>query len=222
MLAGYHTRPLVGLLRERLASGALGEIRSMTVRLCFMGGIYPGFRPTARWRSEIPSAELTTIGSHALVTMLRLIERPVTHVYGVCANRFYAEYAAVDAEDWAELQLAFGGGAVGNILVARVPHRIPGEDIVIEVTGTSGHAHLDASGLTVWPGSESIAPPATSHNALSETFSAYMDALDSGGSVPTSFTDGLILQRVLDAAIESARCRCVMAVGTDSQPAPAS
>jgi len=211
MLAGFQNRPLVRHLADAIGRGRLGALRALSLRLCFMGGVFPGFRPSARWRSEIPSGELTTIGCHALMTLLKLHPRPVESVYATTANRFYPEYRAVGAEDWAELNLRFVDGVVANAMVARLPHRVPREDILIEATGTDGYAQLGADGLTYWPGPETLPPPA-GVDPLRETFIAVADAFEQHRPPPVTFTDGWRLQVVLDAALQSAARRDVVPV----------
>ena len=203
MLAGYQNRPLVRQLIEAIQNGRLGAVRSLSIRLCFMGGVFPGFVPTPRWRSEVPSGELTTIGSHALITLMRLHPVPVVSVCALTANRFYEEYRAVGAEDWAEMNLSFADGAVASALVARLPYRVPGEDILLEVTGTDGYAALDSQGLTIWPTGQTTPPPGDG-DPLRETFLAVADAFEQDTLPPVTFEDGWRLQAVLDAALASA------------------
>ena len=210
VLAGFQNRPLVRHLIEAIAAGRLGAPRALSLRLCFMGGIFAGFRPNRRWRSEVPSGELTTIGSHALMTLFRLHPAPIASVSAILANRFYDEYREAGAEDWAELSLRFGDGAVANVLVARLPHRVPGEDIVIEVTGTDGYAYLGAQGLTLWPGAEAVPAPAAS-DPLRETLVSVATALAQQRAPPVTVVDAWRLQTVLDAALASA---------LQGQPAP--
>jgi len=210
MLAGYHPRPLVARLVDEVAGGRLGEIKAVGIQLSFMGGVYPGFTPTAQWRSEIPSAEMTTIGSHALVTLFKLLDETPETVYALLRNQFYESYRAVGAEDWAELNLPYASGAVANVMVSRLPHKVPNEDIVIEVTGTEGYAHLSGNRLTLWPGEETVDLPMDGAAALRQTFEAVHHALASGGPMPTTFHDGLRLQLILDAALRSAETRGVV------------
>lgn len=204
MLCGYHPRPLVARLLDAIAADRLGEIKAASVRLHFMGGIYPGFVPTAQWRSEIPSGEMTTIGSHALVTLCRLLGKPARSVYAIARNCFYDEYRQVGAEDWAELNLDFGG-AVGHVLVARLPYRLPREDVRIEVTGTTGYAEIADNRLTLWPGPESTACTIDGQALSREQFRQFYAAIESGGEPPTTFAEGLHLQRILAASLESIR-----------------
>lgn len=204
MLCGYHPRPLTAHLLDVIAAGRLGEVKAASVRLHFMGGIYPGFVPTRQWRSEIPSGEMTTIGSHALVTLCRLVGKPARSVYAVARNCFYDEYREAGAEDWAELNLDFGGAA-GHVLVARLPYRLPREDIRIEVTGTHGYAEIADNRLTVWPGPEIMDCTIDGAAFTREQFRQFYTAIETGGKPPTTFAEGLHLQRILAAGLESVR-----------------
>ena len=201
LLAGYHRRSPVRELCERIHAGAFGQLRAVSIRLCFMGGMFPGFRPTPRWRSEVPSGALTTIGSHALMTLFKFLACDPIRIHGFMGNRFYPEYAAVGAEDWAEVQVLFRGGAVGSIVVARLPYRVPGEEMVIEVTGTRGYAELSGARLTLWPRGETMAATMTPGAALEAQFQDCLDAFAGGTEPPTTFADGVLLQRGLSAAI---------------------
>jgi len=212
MLAGRHTQPLVRRLVEELKRGRVGEIKAISIRLCFMGGVFPGFEPSTRWRSEVPSGELTTIGSHALVTLFKLMDEPVRDVYALLRNNFYTSYRMAGAEDWAQLNLGFASGAVANITVARLPHRIANEDALIEVTGTEGYAQIAGERLSFWPDGETVTPPAPPSNPLVETFQAFYHAIDTGAPPPTTFADGLRLQNLLDAALRSAESGAVVRV----------
>jgi predicted dehydrogenase len=203
MLCGYHPRPLVAHLLDAIAQGRLGEIRAASVRFHFMGGIYPGFQPTEQWRSEIPSAEMTTIGSHALVTLCHLMEQPARTVYASTRNCFYKEYEEVGAEDWAELNLEFGGHAVGHVTVGRLPYRLPREDIRIEVTGTLGYAEIADDRLTIWPGEETVSLPLDGGAILAAQFKDFYQAIETDTPTTTTFAEGLHLQRILAAAQRS-------------------
>ena len=204
MLAGYHTRPLVKMLSQSISEGALGELKAVSMRLCFMGGIFPGFNPTARWRSENLSAEMQTIGTHALVTLHKLTGEIPKYVYATRKFNFYPSYAEVNAEDWATLNLQFQSGLVANVKVGRTPHRIPGEDIQLELTGTKGYARINKDCLEIHPSGINIQIPVDGGKVLNETFAGYYDCLENGLPMPTTFTDGLALQRVLAAAVDSA------------------
>ena len=204
MLAGYHTRPLVKTLIDTIRAGELGELKAVSMRLCFMGGIFPGFIPSSRWRSEIPAAEMLTIGSHAIITLLKLTDEKVRKVYADRKFNFYEEYHRVNAEDWATLNCITASGIVANIKVGRIPHRIPGEDISIEVTGTDGYAQISGDSLKIYPSGKVIQLPVNGGEVLNGTFSEYYSCLSDGRPMPASFSCGLELQKILDAAIKSA------------------
>jgi UDP-N-acetylglucosamine 3-dehydrogenase len=205
MLAGYQKRPGVKRLIEAAMSGVLGEIKALSIRLNFMGGIYPGFVPTTQWRSEVPSGEMTTIGSHAIITAMKIMREPVRRIYAVAKNDFYAEYAAVGAEDYAIMNLQFASGAVANISIGRLPYRIAGEDILIELTGSTGYACLKGASFELWPKGIKEEVPADPPKVLAKSFAAFIAAIDGHGDTPVSFTEGLRLQEILEAAINSAK-----------------
>lgn len=211
MLAGYHTRPLMKGLLAAVNNGELGDLKAVSLRLCFMGGIFPGFVPSARWMGEVPAAELLTIGSHAIVTLLELAGGKVCRVYAERKHDFYAGYARVGAEDWATVNCLFDSGVVANLRVGRIPHRIPGEDIALEVTGTAGYAQIAGDCLTLYPSGTVIQAPLNGQQVLNETFADYYAGLAAGTPVPTSFARGLELQQILAAAVKSAATGTVAA-----------
>ncbi len=205
MLAGYQARPGVAKLRVATRDNVFGHIKSISIRLNFMGGVYPGFMPSQRWRGEIPSGEMTTIGSHAIITALKMIGSPVAQVFAVMKNDFYGEYSAIGAEDYATLNLRFASGVIANLSIGRIPYRIPGEDINIEITGEKGYARLNGSELESWPGGTKESLPPNPAQQSKDVFNGFLDAVEGHEQVPVSFAEGLHLQSVLDAAIESAR-----------------
>lgn len=209
MLAGYHMRPLVKTLIEAINHGELGELKAVSMRLCFMGGIFPGFEPSARWRSENPSAEMLTIGSHAIITLMKLTGGTVRKIYADRKRDFYEAYHKAGAEDWATLNCVLNSGVVANIKVGRIPHRVPGEDIAMEVTGTGGYAQIAGDCLTFHPSGKIIQIPVNGGQVLNDTFAEYYSCLTDGRPFPTTFQEGLELQNVLAAAIKSADSGCV-------------
>lgn len=197
MLAGYHTRPLIVKLIEAIGAGKLGELKSISLRLCFMGGVFPTFKPSPKWRSENVAGELSTIGSHALITLMKLANAEITSIYAVTKNNFYDSYKAAGAEDCASLNVLFDSGLVANAFVARLPHRVPNEDIVLEITGTNGYAEISGDKLNIYPGQESYQIPVDGGAVLLETFKHFFECIESGDEMLTSFSDGLKLQQAL-------------------------
>lgn len=196
MLAGYHIRPAVAELLSLIAQGRLGEVKAVSIRLNFTGGIFQGFNPTKRWREEIPGGESVTIGAHGLITAMKLVGAPVEDVFQIRKNDFYREYRAVGADDYAIYNVRFTNGAVANISVGRLPYRIPNEDISIELTGTEGYAQINGTELKVYPGGETFDGKFNAPELLREVFTHFINSISDKNIKPlTSFDDGLMLQK---------------------------
>ena len=211
MLCGYHTRPAVVKLTEAIDSGHIGALRSLSVRLFFTGGIYPGFRPTREWLAGTAGGEMTTIGTHALMTARYLTEarRPAS-VTARTATLFYPEYQAIGAEDWAEIGLRWADGTVATVTCGRLPVRMGGEIFSVEAVGTDGMATLDGARLTILSNGmdvekQDLSAESAPDRVMHETFRRFMDAVE-GREVapPTTFADGLAIQELLHAAYTSA------------------
>jgi UDP-N-acetylglucosamine 3-dehydrogenase len=209
MLAGYHTRPLVKKLIELIRNGILGELKSISLRLCFMGGVYPDFKPSRQWREENIAGELSTIGSHALITLMKLADSDISSLFSISKNDFYDSYRTAEAEDSASLNLLFESGVVANVFVARLPHQIPNEDIIIEVTGTGGYAEIKQNKLIIYPKQEKYIMPVDGGAVLNTTFEEFFACLKSSAEMPTTFVDGFKLQQALDIAIFSTQQQTV-------------
>lgn len=204
MLAGYWNRPAVAEIMRMLRAGELGRVLALSIRLNFMGGIFPGFQPSRRWRSEIPSAELTTIGSHALVTAQKLLNEPLSSIYARTGEFFYDSYREVDAEDWAELNCRTVSGVPVAISVGRTPHRIPQEEIIVEVTGDRGYARCRGGELESFRAGDRETQFRTFPVwSLMDTFHACLDAWEKRSPQPVTAADGIELQSYLAAALRS-------------------
>ena len=197
MLAGYHIRPSVAKLMSLIGQGKLGEIKAVSVRLNFTGGIYPGFNPTKRWGSEIPGGESVTIGAHGLITAMKLVGAPIVEFFQVRKNDFYEKYRSAGADDYAIYNVKFANGAVANVSVGRLPYRIPNEDITVELTGTEGYAQINGTELTVYPSGESFDGKFNAPELLREVFTQFIKSINDENIKPlTSFKDGLELQKI--------------------------
>lgn len=203
MLAGYWNRPGVAKVIDTVNAGKLGRIKAVSIRLNFMGGIYPGFVPSVQWRQEVPSGEMTTIGSHAIVTLLKIVQTPPVKIYALPRNYFYPSYAEAGAEDWADMNISFAGGAVANLSVGRTPYRIPGEDIFLEVTGTGGYAILHGNRLELYCQEEALKQEMPGFT-LKDTFNACLDSFEQHTAPAVNYLQGLVLQQILSAGIASA------------------
>ncbi|MEA2012628.1 MAG: Gfo/Idh/MocA family oxidoreductase [Verrucomicrobiota bacterium] len=199
MLGGYHIRPAVCKLIDMINAGKLGEVKSVSLRLNFTGGIYLGFEPTERWGSEIPGGESVTIGSHGLITAMKLIGAPVEDVFQIRKNDFYEKYKSVGADDYAIYNLKFTNGAVANVSVGRLPYRIPNEDIVIELTGTEGYAHINGTELKTYPDGEIFDGKFSAPELTCDVFKQFIHSITDKNTSPlTSFKDGLTIQQIFD------------------------
>ena len=197
MLGGYHIRPAVAKLIGLIEQGKLGEVKAVSVRFNFTGGIFPGFKPTKRWGSEIPGGESITIGSHGLITAMKLAGAPVEEVFQVRKNDFYDEYKNAGADDYAIYNVKFTSGAVANISVGRLPYRIPNEDILIELTGTEGYAEITGTELKTYPDGEVFNGSFNAPELLRGVFTQFINSIKDKNVRPaTTFKDGLALQEI--------------------------
>ena len=207
VLCGWQNSRTCERLKEAMDNGRLGEIKHITVRLYFTGGTFPGFRPTPRYRREVPGGELTVIGTHAIQTLLALAGRPVRSVFCRTGQKFYPEYAEVDYEDWAELMLRFEGGMTGDVTVARLPYKLADMGFSVSITGTRGYASIADDELTIWPGPESLVGDEPIKERYRRMFSGFVQAIQTGSESPVSFAELYQVQRVLDAGYASAQRR---------------
>ena len=143
LYAGGLSYPAVSAkLIEIIRNGGLGELKAISLRLCFMGGIFPSFKASRQWREENIAGELSTIGSHVLVTLMKLADSDINSLFAVNKNDFYDSYEQAGAEDCVSLNLSFKSGVAANAFLARLPYRVPDEDITMEVTGSNGYAEI--------------------------------------------------------------------------------
>ncbi|MFH1567164.1 MAG: Gfo/Idh/MocA family oxidoreductase [Gemmatimonadota bacterium] len=204
VLCGNHYSRAGQRLRQVLADGELGEVKHADLWLYFTGGVYPGFRPTARYRREVPGGELTVIGCHAIQTLLAAVGRRPQRVWCRLGQRFYPEYAEVGYEDGAELLLAMEGGVTATVSVGRLPHRPPVLPPLMEVTCTRGFARLAAAQLTLWPGPRVMTDSETVQERYDRVFGDFLRAVEEGGPSPISFRELALVQRVLEGAYAAA------------------
>ncbi len=197
ILAGYHTRPAVAELIRQLRSGAMGELKAFNLRLNFSGGIYPGFVPSKEWAADISGGESVTIGSHAVVTALKLADSPIAASRRIVKNDFFGSYREVGVDDYAIFNLRFANGVVANLSVARLPYRIAGEDILLEATAERGYARIAGTELTLYPGETVFDGGFSGADVLKATFNRFLDALEDRSIRPfVSVVDGV---RMFDA-----------------------
>jgi len=191
-------------LAALIGEGRLGELRHVDSWLYFTGGVYPGFQPTERYRSEVPGGEMTVIGTHAMQTVLAVAGKKPVEVRCRIGQRFYEEYAAVGYEDWAELLLKLEGGVTAGVSVGRLPHKLDRQLPLLEVSGTRGYAVVEGEELTVWPGEEKVEFTESQEERYDRLFGDFLQAVETGGESPVSFEALYQVQRVLDAGYAAA------------------
>ena len=207
MLCGHHTRPAVERLKGTIDSGRIGTLRSLSVRLFFTGGILPGFKPTPTWLAGTSGGEMTTVGTHALMTTRYLTgsTRPAS-VIARTANLFYPEYERIGAEDWAEIGLRWADGLVATVTCGRLPVRTGGEIFSVEAVGTDGLATVHGALLTILsngmdPEEYDFTAESGPERVMGETFRRFLATVEGrAAGPPTTFADGLAIQELLHTA----------------------
>jgi predicted dehydrogenase len=187
----------------------------------------------ANWRFTGPgSGVLVDLGSHLIDLTLHLLG-PVASVSAqlrtLVGERpgLGGERVRVGSDDVAWLQVALAGGGRGTIEASKV---VPGagDDLRVEVYGTAGALLFDTrepDGLIAFEGADAplggrrvitasrTSPPAALPGPETPTgvlqwhmasIAAYLRALDGGATAHPNLADGLAVDRVLDAAAESA------------------
>jgi len=197
VLAGYWNRPGVAKIIAAVRSGELGEILAVNVRLNFMGGIFPGFRPNPRWIHENPGAELVTIGSHALMTVLEMLEFEAVESFYRKRTHFYPEYRTVGAEDCGMVAIRTEKDAVINLAVGRLPYRIDNEDFTLEVTGSQGYASYQSGRYAIHAGGRTDSGEGGPFR-LTDTFNRVLDGWERQLPIPANYRQGRRLQQLLE------------------------
>lgn len=228
----YHFRGIPALqeARRRIEAGLLGEVLGFSMRY-FRSSNLRRDRP-ATWRSSGPgSGTLVDLGAH-LVDLAHVLFGPIISVSArtrtVIATRPDARggQVRIEADDDAWLSVELDGGVPGTIVVSKV---VPGasDDIRIEAYGTEGALLFDTrdpntlivAGANGPPGGQTVTtlsratPPPTVPGAETPTattqwhltaIAAFLDALGRGEPPPVDLEAALAVDRVIDAALQSA------------------
>jgi predicted dehydrogenase len=223
--------PAHRLLGELVAAGRIGEPRAFAFR--FVHGL--GVREDLRWRSDPARSDgvVADLGAH-LFDLVHWWLGPIT---GVSADlhgfgRAKANGEAV-ANDSAIVSLRLASGAHGTVYLnsgAHVDEETPGQEYTVFGSEGTLEGRLSRSGSEIrlvtanegWqviPIPERLfagAPreqPWTVFTTGSAGPRAWIEAILEGRPVSPDFEDGWRAQRVIDAALESARTRCWAEVG---------
>jgi predicted dehydrogenase len=226
----FRWMPAHRFLAELLAAGRIGEPRAFTFR--FVHGL--GLREDLRWRSDPTRSDgvVADLGSH-LFDLVHWWLGPIT---GVSADlhSFGTPRAAghAVANDSATVVLRLASGAHGTVHLSSIAHvdeETPGQEFTLFGSEGTLEARLARSGseirlTTAEEGWRKVAVPERLFGgapldqpwAVFTTGSAgpraWIDAILRGRPASPDFEDGWRVQRVIDAALESARTQCWTAV----------
>ena len=221
----FRWMPAHRFLGELVAAGRIGEPRAFAFR--FVHGM--GLREDMRWRADAARSDgvLADLGSH-LFDLVHWWLGPIT---GVSASLH--SFGAPDAaNDSATVALRLASGAHGTVQLSSMAHvdeETPGQELTLFGSEGTLEGRLTRSRSEIrlitadeaWH--EATIPdhlfggaPREQPWAVFTTGSAgpraWIDAILAGRPVTPDFEDGWRAQRVIDAALESARTQCWTAV----------
>ena len=188
-------------MREAIAQGRIGRPQLANAQFCYLGTRSP--------RAWITDPTLATggpvadVGVHCIDALRFLLADEVKSVSVLAAQ----DEASGEVEAFAALQMRMSGGVFANVTVsARAPYRT-----AFEVTGSEGILVVE-NGLTVDRPVEITLRKAgeviethtvTNSDAYSRMIDSFARAMLGQGSYSAGGSDGLINQRILDAAFRS-------------------
>jgi len=210
----HRFRPASRALAARLAAGDLGEVAtgSLTVRW---------WRPQSYY-DEPGRGTMERDGGGVLMTqaihMLDLFLSLTPPVREVTAFAVTSAVHRMETEDTVAGALRFANGAIAAVDATTTSY--PGFPERIEIVGTRGTALLAAGKLDLFFADgrretvgEDVAtgggadPMAFAHDAHRAVLAEFLDALDTGGTPSNSGHAALRVHYLIDALLESSRCR---------------
>ena len=217
--------PAHRFLGELVASGRIGEPRAFTFR--FVHGL--GVREDLRWRGDASRSDgvLGDLGSH-LFDLVHWWLGPITQV-SADLHSFGGPHAANDS---ATISLRLASGVHGSVHVSSIAHvdeETPGQELTLfgsegTLEGRLSRSRPEVRLVTADEGWRPLAipdhlfggapreQPWTVFTSGSAGPRAWIDAILEGRPASPDFEDGWRAQRVIDAALESARTQCWAAV----------
>ncbi|HUX70882.1 MAG TPA: Gfo/Idh/MocA family oxidoreductase [Cellulomonadaceae bacterium] len=222
LFVAYYRRamPRFVTVRDLLRDGAIGEVRTVSVRLQSPAPTWDSGLPPWRLQPEISGGGLfVDLGSHTL-DLLDLLLGPVTRATGVAVSRD----RRYPAEDAVAATFMFGSGVVGAGLWDFDAEERLDE---VELIGTAGSLRFSSFGeeplrLTTPAGRQEIpAPyPATVQLPLIQTV---VDALTGIGECPSTGRSALRTASVVDSILAGYRAElsaAAVAAGPSGVPGP--
>jgi 1,5-anhydro-D-fructose reductase (1,5-anhydro-D-mannitol-forming) len=188
--------------REWVASGRLGKI--LSARAVFT---YPGYGSPRAWITDTSLAcggPTADVGVHCFDNLRYILQQEVVAVSAVMHSD--EQSGAVEAS--ASISLEFGCGTLSQVFVStRAPYRtyleIIGSERTLEARNAFTVDH-PVELVLVEAGNEIERVSCDNSKTYGAQFDAFSDALNGGAPFPCSAEDGLINQRLIDAAYESA------------------
>jgi predicted dehydrogenase len=208
--------PSIGAVRERVQSGALGNVIAMVAQHTTSTA---QFVPLDNWRAspeEAPAGAFTAVGVHALDHMIEFAG-PVRDVRCVTARNYPGP-----SDDTSTLMLQFESGASGLIFCSVAT----ATNFAFTVYGTKGLAEITRADLSLFRfAPTSTAAPAgrvlatadeiieyAGFDTLHAELTAFARAIRDGEAYPVPLGDVLHGMAVFDAIVESAKNGAVVAV----------
>jgi predicted dehydrogenase len=208
----HRFRPAALELAKLLGAGKLGKLLSASASIRWWRSPEYFAQPGRGTRARDGGGVLLTQAIHTLDLLLHLVG-PATEIMAYVDT---SPLRAIDTEDIVAGAVRYANGASGVIDATTVTY--PGYPERIEVAGTLGSAVLEVETLTVHymtgerrrldgasAGGGGADPMAFSHEHHRHALTEFLDAVDQGREPMNSGRSALAVQRLIDAALESAR-----------------
>lgn len=191
---------------EQVQAGAIGQPRAAYFQFLQPNG--PQYTLTPERCAQVDRAELANFGPYGVVTLGKLVGRPIRRVFARNRAAFYEHYREHGLEDLSVLSLSFDGGAIATMVVGRTTTAgLPTTDCRAQVIGSAGTVNVEYGiGYAVHlyrDGSHRRLPFGSSTARL--FVDDFIDAVLTGRRPKITFDDARQVTAVLDAAYASGR-----------------
>ncbi len=193
----------IDLMRRWLAEGKIGKPQLAHAQFCYEAG-----RSPRTWINDPGLAlggPIGDVGIHCIDALCYVLGEPVTGVTTLA----HRDAASGEVESHAVVALEFAGGAMGMVTVTtRAAYRS-----LIEVAGERGSLVCEDAMTVDHPvslvlregGQVVLEQPVSNADAFARMLDGFAEAAAGKGTYRASGTEGLVNQRVLDAAYRSWR-----------------
>ncbi len=193
----------IDLMRRWIAEGRIGKPQLAHAQFCYEAGKSP--RAWINDPSVALGGPIGDVGIHCIDALCYVLGEPVTAV-GTLAHR---DAASGEVESHAVISLEFRGGAMGTVTVTtRAAYRS-----LLEVVGERGSLVCEDAMTVDHPvslvlregGQVVLEQPVSNADAFSRMLDGFAEAVTGGAAYRAPGAEGLVNQRVLDAAYRSWR-----------------